>query len=71
MPLERITVKIQGLDCPGCAEDLRSVLMGYDGIIKVDVNYADDVLCIEYDPDKIKNDQIFSAINSMGIKRKL
>ncbi|MBI4823423.1 MAG: cation transporter [Nitrospirae bacterium] len=70
MHQEKITAKIKGLNCPGCAEDLRSVLMGYDGVLRVEVFYADDVLSIEYDSDKIKDRQILSAINAMGIKTK-
>ncbi|GAB4415314.1 MAG: hypothetical protein OHK0032_11460 [Thermodesulfovibrionales bacterium] len=63
-----IDLKVDGLTCTGCAMDLETFLNNIDGILKAAVDYAEEKIHIEYDPDEIGESQIVSAVRRIGFK---
>lgn len=65
-----LRLKVQGIDCPGCATDMETVLRDMDGVFRVTANYGEETLVIEYDRDLSGADRIASVIRGMGFKVK-
>lgn len=66
MKWHKLRLRIGGIDCPGCATDVETVLAQLEGIIRVNVDYAGELIAVEYDPDLIDERVIASSIRSMG-----
>lgn len=68
---KQLSIQTEGITCAGCAMDLETVLRNIDGIFNATVNYAEDTIRIEYNPDKLKAEQILAIVKKMGFKIKL
>jgi len=66
-----IDLKVEGLDCTGCAMDMETFLANIDGILKASVDYAGETIHIEYDPDKIGEGQIGSIVKKIGFRTEM
>lgn len=68
MKKHELKLKVEGIDCPGCATDMESVLLQLDGIAKVSANYAKETITVDYDRELISDTEIISVIGKMGMK---
>jgi Cd2+/Zn2+-exporting ATPase len=66
MKKHELKLRVEGIDCPGCATDAEAVLLQLDGILGVNVNYAEETITIDFDPGLISDKQIVSAICRIG-----
>lgn len=66
-----ITLKITGMSCSGCANNIHHVLSVKNGIIESEVKYPDNVAIIKYDPEKISLEEIIATIEKAGYKAEL
>lgn len=67
---EKITLKIEGMDCAGCAATVEKGLSKLNGIKRADVNFATGKAAIEYDPKKVNLLTITKTISKFGYKVK-
>lgn len=59
---EIIKLKITGLTCAGCANQLHKVLKEMDGVVDNSVEYPGDIAVVHYNPDKTSPELIIEAI---------
>lgn len=63
-----LTVKITGLTCAGCNNNVHKTLSEKEGIIDNSVEYPGDVAMVKYNPEKISEEKIIDAIVALGYK---
>lgn len=61
-------LKIGGMGCAACAQNIEKSLKKLDGITKASVNFATENAMIEYDPQKISLSVIRKTIEKTGYK---
>lgn len=57
---------VQGMECVACAAAIERVLGKKEGIESAVVNYANNMLYVEYDENKISDDEIKSTVKKAG-----
>lgn len=62
------TLEIEGMWCPSCADLIRFVLMGQNGVACCSIDYITDLASIQFDPQKISKDKIQKEIASLGYR---
>ncbi len=65
---EKITIKIDGMNCAYCAQTIEKSLNKIDGVSKANVNFAIGKSSIEYDPFKLTIGAIHESIERAGYK---
>lgn len=63
-----VTLKVTGMTCGGCANNIHSALSKQDGILENEVKYPGDVATVKYNPDKITEKAIITTIEKAGYK---
>lgn len=63
--IKAIKLKVDDIVCTGCAEDMETVLLNQDGILEANVNFADDLIEIQYDASVIERAAVIKA--AMGV----
>ncbi len=69
--LESITLPVSGMDCAICAVPIKGRLHELAGVGKVDVDVSGGKVSVDYDPNKVRPEQLVAAINSTGYKANL
>jgi copper chaperone CopZ len=55
-----------GLTCAGCAGDMETILREREGILDASVDYAEERICVKYDPSVLDRKAVFSAVRQLG-----
>ncbi|MEG2288699.1 MAG: heavy metal translocating P-type ATPase [Clostridium sp.] len=65
--------KIQGMTCSACANRVERVINKLDGVENANVNFATEMLTVNYDESKMNNDKIEGAVvkAGYGVKKNL
>lgn len=63
---EKLTINVEGMHCGACATGIQMVTDGLDGVEKSFVDFDTKKGEIEFDPEKIKKEQIFEEIGKLG-----
>lgn len=63
-----IDLKVTGMTCQGCADHVTAYLSEHKGIVKSDVQFADNKAIVTYDPNVIKPEEIIKVIEEIGYK---
>ncbi|MFO7991127.1 MAG: copper ion binding protein, partial [Thermoplasmata archaeon] len=63
---EKKNIPIEGMHCASCAQTIEKSLDKLEGIDKSNVSYASEQASIEYDPSKIKMDDVSKAVEEAG-----
>jgi Cu+-exporting ATPase len=66
--MEKITLKIKGMDCESCVKTIEKTLLKEKGIFSANVNFALEKAFIEYDPKEIEINEIKKLIENAGYK---
>jgi Cu+-exporting ATPase len=61
-----ITLQIDGMHCTSCSLNIDGSLEDLDGVIEAKTSYAKSQTTIEYDPQKINQEQIEKNIQETG-----
>jgi copper chaperone CopZ len=69
--LKSMTIPVSGMDCAMCAYPIKARLHELPGVGKVDVDVPGGKVSVNYDPHKVKPEQLVAAINSTGYKASL
>ncbi len=63
-----LKLKVEGMTCLGCAEDMEILLKNIPGIIDAKVFYADDLVTVTFDPDAVDAREVFRKVAKLGFK---
>lgn len=63
---ENVIIKISGMSCQHCVQQVENALQQSRGISKVQVNLAEEKAHIEYDSSVIKVDDLLQVIRDAG-----
>lgn len=66
--MEKITFNIEGMHCGSCAVGIQMLTSQMDGISSAEVTYEGKKGTFEYDPTKVKKEDIIKAIADLGYK---
>ncbi len=64
--MKKIELKIKGMHCESCAKTIEKALLKEKGIFSAQVNFSLEKAIIEYDPEKIKLENIKKKIKEAG-----
>jgi copper chaperone CopZ len=67
----QIVLPVSGMDCALCAVPIKARLKELRGVGDVDVDVAKGTVSVNYDPAKVKPEQLVAAISSTGYKATL
>lgn len=63
-----LKLKITGMTCAGCSNQIANALKEMEGIIDHKVEYPGDLATIQYDPSKTNPETIIKVIQQIGYK---
>jgi copper chaperone CopZ len=62
----RITLSIQGMECPNCAMKLETIEDRLAGVILAEASYRKGQLVVEYNEAVVNESQIRTVIENLG-----
>lgn len=66
MPNTKKTFSIKGMHCASCVLVLEKSLKGVEGVSQANVNLATEKATVEYDPNKVTDKELASAVSNVG-----
>jgi copper chaperone CopZ len=60
--------RVSGMHCSQCAMRIEGMEDTLAGVHRVEVGYRTGVMQVEYDETKVREEQIFQAVDEMGYK---
>jgi P-type Cu2+ transporter len=66
--MEKTEFHIEGMHCGSCAVGIQMIVSGLDGVSGAQVSYEDKKGSFDYDPGKVKKEDIVKAISDLGYK---
>lgn len=60
--------KIEGMSCTACASSVNSMLSSVPGVITANVNFANQTVLVEFDPEKTNTGEMAKAVEAIGYK---
>lgn len=66
--LEKVTLKVKGMDCVSCSNNIEKTLGNTDGVESAVINFATEKVTIEYDPKKVRLMDIQKKISDIGFQ---
>lgn len=67
-PMEKVTLKVKGMHCVSCANNIEKTLGKTDGVESANINFAVEKVTIEYDPKKIELKDIEKKVSDIGFQ---
>jgi copper chaperone CopZ len=64
--IKKITLKIQGMECPNCAMNLERMEDTLKGIRKAEASYHKAQMVVEYDETEATEEQIRAEVRRLG-----
>lgn len=64
--MEKINLKIEGMACNHCVMTITKALNSLDGVKNVKVSLKEKNATLEYDPKKVKVEDIKNAVEEQG-----
>ncbi len=66
--MKQLCLRVDGIECAGCATDAEAVLKNTDGILGAEVNYASGTVTIDYRSGEIDENQVVGLVTRLGLK---
>jgi len=63
--IKDMKLRVDGIICAGCAEDMKKILTETDGVIDAEVNYAEETIHIKYDPEIIDRKKVYFRVRKL------
>lgn len=63
---KRITLTIQGMECPNCAMKLEGIEDKLAGVLRAEASYQKGLMTVEYNEAQVNEAQIQAAIQRLG-----
>jgi Cu+-exporting ATPase len=64
----KITLILSGMDCSACAIPIERGLKAVNGVVDAKVNYLLGKAVVEFDPKKVKKEDLVEVIEKTGYK---
>lgn len=64
--IERLKLRIIGLDCVSCSRVINRTLEGVKGVSEVGVSFMMDLVLVDYDPSFVSKEEIISIVKKTG-----
>lgn len=64
--VKKVDLKISGMSCATCASTIKKSLLNLDHVSKAEVNFGNEFASVEYDPTKVKLNDLEKAITDSG-----
>ena len=64
--MEKVTLNVTGMKCGGCETNVRGKLTAVDGVTAVSASHKDNIVSVEFDPQKTSLQAIKSIITDAG-----
>lgn len=64
--MAKVILKIEGMHCGACAIGIEMLVSNKEGVAKMKVDYDKKTGQLEFDPEKIKLEDILSSIKEIG-----
>jgi periplasmic mercuric ion binding protein len=61
-----VTLSVEGMTCASCSVAVKTVLKRLDGVKEAKVNLSEKNAVVEYEPAKVKPQQMVDAVNKLG-----
>jgi Cu+-exporting ATPase len=68
MKTEKLTLVISGMDCASCSMNIERGLKAVDGVVGANVNYLLGKAIVEFDPKKLKREDLVKIVEKTGYK---
>jgi len=66
MATETLNLPVRGMTCGNCAKGIQQTLARTPGVARAAVDHTAASARIEYDPDRVKPEQLAAAIRDLG-----
>ncbi len=63
---KKITLTIQGMECPNCAMKLESIEDKLAGVLRAEASYQKGLMTVEYNETQVNEAQIQAAVQRLG-----
>jgi len=63
---KRITLTIQGMECPNCAMRLESIEDRLTGVLRAEASYQKGLMTVAYNETQVNEEQIQAEIQRLG-----
>ncbi len=67
-PAQKCILRIAGMHCASCAQNIEKKLKGEAGVVSASVSYAAERASVEYLPEKVSARKLSDVVNKMGYK---
>lgn len=69
--MDEVTIKIEGMSCAHCQENVKKAITSVSGVSSAEVNLDKGKATVQYEPAKTDLDKIKSAIEDAGYEAKV
>lgn len=59
---------VEGMTCAGCERTVQKVITNLEGVVSAEADFRASTVSVVYDPEKVKVDEIKSAVSKVGYK---
>lgn len=66
--MQRLSLKVEGMTCMGCVNSVKRLLTALDGVAQVDVDLAQGLVQVQFDPARVQAQAIGLAIEGGGYR---
>ncbi|MBO3810279.1 MAG: cation-translocating P-type ATPase, partial [Candidatus Brockarchaeota archaeon] len=66
--MKKISLKVDGMECAGCAVTIEKALIRTKGVSNVSVNFVTGKAILEYNPKEVSIDEILKVIEDTGYR---
>jgi copper chaperone CopZ len=60
-----VRLQVEGIGCRGCIEEYEEYLQQTDGVLDVSIDFNNDLIAVQYDPDVIDRRRIYLAARKL------
>ena len=66
--MQTVTLGISGMTCGGCVRSVTNVLKALDGVTKAEVSLEKNSAVVDFDPGKVKVEQLKRSVVEAGFE---
>ncbi len=66
--IQKVNILVEGMTCEGCASSIKTAVGALPGVEDCAVEFKTGNVVVAFDPTRVNQEQIYSAISSQGYK---
>ena len=63
--IKEMKLKVEGIVCTGCVDDMKQILSETSGIIDVSIDYKYEIIDIKYDPEITDRKKVYFTVRRL------